>query len=145
MAKSTHSIIIGRAEKISLPEHGIELVPAKIDTGAWRTSIWASESVEEDGVLKYKLFGEGSDFYTGEVIETEDFQTVSVENSFGHAEERYVVPMKIKLGTKTVTTQVTLADRSKKWYPVLVGRKLLRNKYMVDVSLGDPLEKDYED
>jgi hypothetical protein len=62
-----------------------------------------------------------------------------VANSFGHREMRYVVKLQLKLGGKTIVGTFTLSDRSKKTYPILIGRKLLNRKFLVDVSKGSPL------
>jgi hypothetical protein len=52
---------------------------------------------------------------------------------------RYVVKLQLKLGGKTIVGTFTLSDRSKKTYPILIGRKLLNRKFLVDVSKGSPL------
>jgi hypothetical protein len=132
--------IVGRAERIDFPDAGIKAVPAKIDTGAFRSSIWASDVVEKNGVLSFKLLGSESPYYSGKTCETTQFEIVDVENSFGHKEDRYSVYLRVRLGSKLIKSNFTLADRGKKTYPVLIGRKLLRGRYLVDVSEGQPLE-----
>jgi len=132
--------IVGRAERIDFPEGKIVGVPAKIDTGAYRSSVWASDIREENGLLKFKLLGPESAYYSGEECETDKFEIVEVENSFGHKENRYSISLRVRLGPKVVRSNFTLADRSKKTYPVLIGRKLLRGRYIVDVSEGQPLD-----
>ncbi len=132
--------VVGRAERIDFPEAGLRGVPAKIDTGAYRSSVWASDIRVEGDRLRFKLLGPGAKQYTGEDISIEDFEVVEVENSFGHKEDRYSISLKVRLGPKTVRSNFTLADRSKKTYPVLIGRKLLRGRYIVDVSEGQPIE-----
>lgn len=132
--------IVGRAERMNFPDADIVGVPSKIDTGAFRSSVWASDIREENGVLKFKLLGPESEYYSGKDCETTKYEVVEVENSFGHKEDRYSVYLRVRLGPKTVRSNFTLADRSKKTYPVLVGRKLLRGRYIVDVSEGQPLD-----
>jgi hypothetical protein len=51
--------VVGRAELISFPELELANVPARIDTGAKTSSIWASSVTMKDGVLSVVLFGEG--------------------------------------------------------------------------------------
>lgn len=136
-----HKAILGRAERIDFPEMGIFGVPAKIDTGAYRTAVWASDIREENGYLKFKLFGPSSEYYTGQDYSAKKFRTVEVESSFGHKEHRYALKMQVQIGRdREITTDVTLADRSKKPYPILVGRKLLCGRYLVDVSEGEPIK-----
>ena len=134
--------IIGRVEKISFPELDIKNVHAKIDTGADLSSIWATGVHEENGVLRFKLFGKKSPFYTGKQIEFQapHYLLTRIANSFGHREMRYVVKLQLKLGGKIIVGTFTLSDRSKKTYPILIGRKLLNRKFLVDVSKGSPLK-----
>lgn len=132
---------IGRAERISFPELGIGNVPAKIDTGADLSSVWATAVKEKDGVLSFKLFGPKSRLYTGKVIRVNapDYLLTRIASSFGHKEMRYVVKLQVKLGDRTIKGSFSLSDRSRKTYPVLIGRKLLNGKFLVDVSRGNPL------
>lgn len=136
--------IIGRVEKISLPGIDIEGIFAKVDTGAHRSAIDCKKVYEEDGVLKFVLFRKGSKHHDGVVHEEEKFKTITIHNSFGESEERYEVKLKAKIGTKVFKTPFTLADRSKKLYPILIGRKTLQNRFLVDVSEGQPDPDDHE-
>lgn len=138
--------IIGRVEKISFPDAGVKDVRAKIDTGADVSSIWATSIQENDGMLKFKLFSRSSPHYTGEEmrIPQPHYLLTRIANSFGHKELRYVVKLTVIIGGKTLNGTFTLSDRSKKTYPILIGRKLLNRKFLVDVSKGSPL-KDLED
>ncbi|MDN5275485.1 MAG: ribosomal protein modification protein RimK [Candidatus Saccharibacteria bacterium] len=136
--------IIGRAEKVAFPELGAKMVPTKIDTGADSSSIWAHVTKVEDERLKVVFFSPESPYYTGDehVFEKGDFVITRVSNSFGQRELRYKVTLKIKVHNRVINGTFTLADRSKKLYPVLIGRSLLKKKFLVDVSLGSPLRKE---
>lgn len=129
-------VVIGRAEDVDLIEYAAN-VPAKIDTGAFRSSIHATNiKVAKDGreaVLRCTLLGHPC--HTKKyAFETKKFKQVTVTNSFGHEEKRYEVSIKIKLGPKVVMTSFTLANRSKNLFPILIGRTLLKGRYVVDVS-----------
>lgn len=132
---------IGRAERIELPDYGIFGVPAKVDTGADSSSIWASGIIEENDELRFVLFAPGSPYHTGKeiVLKKGDYTVTRVANSFGHRELRYKVKLKIKVKERLVRAAFTLADRSKKTYPILLGRRLMKGKFLVDVQTGDPL------
>ena len=140
MAKS-YKTIIGRAEPIDFQVEGDEYltIPAKIDTGAYSSSVWASNIREEGDELVFELFGKGHEAYTGKEIRLSKFQKVKIENSFGKSESRYGVILRVRFCGKKVSTFFTLADRSKKIYPILIGRKLLKGRYLVDVSIGNPI------
>lgn len=133
-------LVIGRAERVDFPDAEVFSVHGKIDTGAYRSSVWASDIREENGVLKFKILGPESKAYSGKDCETTEYEVVEVENSFGQKEDRYSVYLRVKVGAKTTRTNFTLADRSVKTYPVLIGRRLLRGRYLVDVSEGEPLD-----
>jgi len=132
---------IGRAERVRLPQHGDMLIPAKVDTGADTSSIWASDVREHDGMLEFVLFGKGSQYYTGQTLTVPPsaYRVTTIANSFGHRELRFVVKLHVVLGGRLVRASFTLADRSSKVYPILIGRRLLKNKFVVDVAQGSPL------
>ena len=141
MKQPDKKIIIGRVEKITFPELGLKNVHAKIDTGADVSSIWATGIHEHNGVLKFKLFGRKSPHYTGKEIEftVPHYLLTRIASSFGHRELRYVVKLQINLGGRVIVGTFTLADRGKKTYPILIGRKLLNRKFLVDVAKGTPM------
>lgn len=134
---SKYPVIIGRSETIDIVGCASG-VPAKIDTGAFRSAIHSSEikvTKNKNGVevLTAKLLGHPLAKKSTR-MEFERFDTVVVTNSFGHKEQRYEVRLRVKLGPKVVTTLFTLADRSNNFFPILVGRKLLKRRYIVDSS-----------
>jgi hypothetical protein len=133
--------IIGRAEKLNFPELEISDVPARIDTGAKTSSLWASEVVERDGKLTAVLFGQGNPAHTGQPVTFTEFDTTIVASSTGHTQERYKVRLLVKLKGKKVRAWFTLADRSTQVYPVLIGRNVLLGKFVVDVKKGHVLKE----
>lgn len=130
--------IIGRADRIDLPEQGLLRVPIKVDTGAKTSAIWASNIQEVDGVLRFAFFGPKSPLYTGEVHSFTEFERVVVASSIGAPQARYKITLLIKMRGKKIRASFTLADRSQQAYPVLIGRNALRGKFVVDVQSGRP-------
>jgi hypothetical protein len=138
------TITIGRAEKIYLLDYLHKPAVAKVDTGADLSSIWATQIHEENGTLVFCLLGPESAEYTGESVRLPEgtYSITRVANSFGQRELRYMVKLRIKLAGRVVLASFTLADRSKKTYPILLGRRLLQGKFVVDVSKGHPLRQE---
>lgn len=136
--------LIGRAEKATFPDLGVKQVPVKIDTGADACSIWASATEFENNRLHVIFFDKGSAWYSGDehVFKKGEYTITRVANSFGHRQIRYKVKLSIKLKGRPIRGSFTLSDRSNKLYPVLIGRTLLKNKFVVDVSKGSPLRKE---
>jgi hypothetical protein len=133
--------LIGRAEKIDLIDLGFSRVPAKVDTGADASSIWAHSVGVEGDKLEVIFFGPESDYYDGQVhkFPKSAYTMTRVSSSFGQREIRYKLKLKIKVKGRVINGSFTLSDRSAKLYPVLLGRSLLKHKFIVDVSKGRPL------
>jgi len=132
-----HKVVIGRSESLHFMNYAMSDIPAKVDTGAYRSAVHADKiRLSEDGkTLHFRLLG-GHPVCGALATEmsTDDFKIVSISNSFGQTEERYEVKLKVKLGPKVFQTTFSLADRSKKIYPILLGRKMLNNRFLVDTS-----------
>ena len=143
MEKQDNLLIIGRAELVEFPSLGLSKIPAKTDTGADSSSIWASKVTEKDNNLFVVFFGPSSEFYTGEVIRfrQSSYSLVRVENSFGQREIRYKIKLPVKVKGKLIRATFTLSDRKNKTYPILLGRRMLSGKFLVDVQSGSPLKK----
>lgn len=110
-------------------------IPAKVDTGADSSSVWASHiSIDNSGQLTFALLGPSHPLYTGELITTRDYIAKQVRNSTGDVSIRYQVVLPVKIKDRKIRARFTLADRSKNRFPVLIGRKTLQNKFLVDVS-----------
>lgn len=129
--------IIGTTQYVQLPGYLDDLVPAKVDTGADNSAIWASNINEKDGELSFVLFAPKSVFYTGEVIKTNEYSMTAVKNSFGHSEYRYRIKLQLKIGSSTYKVSFNLADRSHNRFPILIGKRFLKNRFVVDVSKND--------
>lgn len=126
MSKQT----IGRNANIILPDFSAEKIPAKIDTGAFHSAIHADQIKISDGQLHYRLLGRYP-------ASTTEYNTTQVASSFGDSETRYVVPLTITLGSKTLTCEFTLANRSKRTFPILIGRELLNGEFIVDPEITE--------
>jgi len=132
--------IIGRVEKVSFPDLGIGTVHARVDTGAQTSAIWVSSAVEREGKLEVVFFGHGHPQYSGGIVHFNDYSLGMVASSNGQAEARYKVRTLVCIGGKRIRARLTLADRTTQTYPVLVGRNVLRGKFIVDVKTGEPIK-----
>jgi len=131
-----HKVVIGRAELLHFMDFEIADVPAKVDTGAYRSAVHAANiSVDDKGVLSFEILG-GHPVcgVLSKVHKTTEYSVVTIANSFGNEEQRYEVKLRVKLGPKIFKATFTLADRSKKIYPILIGRKMLNSRFLVDTS-----------
>lgn len=102
-------------------------INAKIDTGAYNSSIHAEDIRVIDEVLYCTIAGHEYIFET--------FLTKNVKSSNGIKQQRYLVVLPIKIGDTTYKIKVTLTDRSQMRLEMLIGRRFLRaNSFVVDVS-----------
>lgn len=132
--------VIGRTVVVTIDsvDHPLHL-KAKVDTGAYQSSLHV-EHVEmlldpnNNKFVRYQV----KDPETGHIqqIETYEFWRALVRNSFGIEQERFVVPMHLRINGVQYDTRVSLSDRSTQKYPLLIGRKLLRGNFLVNVELG---------
>lgn len=133
---SDQKMIIGRAEQVKFPELDDVKVHARIDSGARTSAIWGDAMVNQDGKLEVTFFGDSSKKY-----EYAEFDRQVVATSTGHIEKRYKIRLLIVLKGKKIRASFTIANRSSQVYPVLIGRNVLRGKFLVDVKVGKVLGK----
>lgn len=110
-------------------------VPAKIDTGADSSSIWATNiKIKKDGTLTFKLFGESSPFYSGKIFKRTDYKVAAVRSATGEEQIRYRTHLVVDIAGRKIRVLFNLSDRSKNNYPILIGRRSISKKFLVDVS-----------
>jgi hypothetical protein len=146
---SKYKSIIGRGEFIELPDFLLPKIPAKTDTGAYTSSIHATniKEIKKNGkkMLKFHIMDSHPSYHYSREVETAHYSSVTVSNSFGEMQERYAVNLKVKMAGKVFITEFTLADRSVKTFPVLLGRKLLNKRFLVDPNVTNIDRKTLKD
>ncbi len=127
-------VTIGRLEHIALPGIGVDRVEAKIDTGAFRSALHYQRLRlrTKDGVRQLVVTFQMGGARKVKVFRS--FKRVKVKSSNGETSRRYLISTQVKLNGHVVRTQATLFDRSDMKYQVLLGRKFLRGRFVVDVS-----------
>lgn len=120
--------IIGRREIVDFPELNVYGIYAKIDTGAYSNTLHCSGIGIKNGKLCFKVTD-------GQEHCFENYSQKKIKNSSGEAEKRYIIKTKIRIAGRTIKSIISLTDRGNMRYPVLIGRRLLKNKFVVDVSL----------
>ncbi|GAB3507567.1 RimK/LysX family protein [Spirosoma knui] len=129
--------VIGKKDLVDFPDLDLFNVQAKVDTGAYTSALHCKDvrltNVNGRTLLSFWLIDKtgasSRQFYS------DQFSKRIIRNSFGIAEQRYVIKTRIILFERPILTEFTLADRERLKNPVLLGRKLLRNRFVVDVAL----------
>lgn len=136
--------ILGRTEEVLLSELDVRPTYARVDTGAKTSAIWVSQTELTDDGLKVVFYGPESPLYTGSFITFKEFSRTVVASSNGHAQKRFKVRLLITVRKRKIRAWFTLADRSTQVYPLLIGRNILRNKFIVDVTKFAPALQNME-
>lgn len=138
MVKKSITEIIGSTDFIDLPDAAIENLPCKIDTGAAISAIHAGKIkiIEKNGqeFLSFRLLDKKHPQFNNKEFIASVFKEKRIKSSFGHAEERYQVKIRIRVFGKIYNTSFTLTDRKNMTYPLLLGKTFLKGKFLVDVA-----------
>lgn len=126
--------VIGRIDKADFPTLDLFDIDVKIDTGAYTSSIHCHKVLVVDDVLICLFYDEGHPYYNGKEIRFKEFSKTKVKSSNGVVQNRYKVKTTIVLFEKKYRISLTLSTRDDMKYPILIGRKFLSNKFMVDVT-----------
>ena len=133
--------IIGRKENINLPEWDMYAIEAKVDTGAYGCALHCHHvevvTQDDEEVLRFKLLDPHHPEYDDRFVYARQFSRKRVKNSGGQVEHRYSIKTTVRLFNKKYRTEFSLTDRQKMRYPVLIGRKFLNKRFLVDVSQQD--------
>jgi hypothetical protein len=126
--------VLGRYDRVDLPGLGLKNIHAKVDTGAYRCSLHCQSAKVIDGVLEFVLLDEEHPEFTGMKFTAHTFHERDIKNSFGEVERRYVITTTIKIFNEEITAEFSLSNRGSLKFPILLGRKILQSRYLIDVK-----------
>lgn len=130
--------ILGRKDIVSFPKFKLKNVPVKIDSGAYSSSMHCHSIrlVKEGGkeLLEVVFLDPAIEGYTGDVFRFEQFHRKVVKSSNGISEERFFVKGTVRLFNEPVETLFSLTERTGLRNPILLGRRLLNKRYLIDTS-----------
>ncbi|TWU56895.1 hypothetical protein Poly51_28130 [Rubripirellula tenax] len=137
-ATETPLVIMGWREWVRLPDLKIGHIKAKIDTGARSSSLHAFEiePFDKSGVpwVRFQVhpIQRRDDFTVHCEAEVHDVR--KIRSSSGSASNRFVILTPVLWMGETWTVELTLADRTKMGFRMLVGREAVRGRMLVDPS-----------
>jgi hypothetical protein len=130
--------IIGRKDKVDFPTLELYDVPVKIDSGAYSSSIHCSKVSELNlngkTILEVVFLDNTYHGFNDKVQTFDSFAKKKVKSSTGDEQLRYFVKLEIKLFGEELLTDFSLTTRNGLKNPVLIGRKLLNKKFLIDTS-----------
>lgn len=133
--------LVGRKDKVDFPKMRLYDIDAKIDTGAYTSAIHCHniKIAEKDNVkyVTFNLLDPSHPDYNDKRFRVPLHAKRKIKSSIGKSEERCIIKTLITLFGEKFEIELSLSDRSKMEYPVLLGRKLLKKGFVVDVSKSD--------
>lgn len=125
---------LGRSDRVDLPGLGLSDIHAKIDTGAYTSCLHCSRAEVVDGKLEFVLLDEEHPEFTGMKFTFDTYDQRIIKNSFGEKEMRYIIKTTIRIHGTVYLTQFSLSDRDSLKFPILLGRRVLKKRFLIDVS-----------
>ena len=120
--------IIGSIDKLDFPAFNLENVESRIDTGATNSSLHCTNIEKiDDKFVKCNVLGKES--FTNEISKIKE-----VKSSNGISQKRFFIKTEIIILGKTYISELSLNDRNSMSYPFLLGRDVLHENFIVDVS-----------
>ena len=131
--------LIGRKDKIDIPSLSIENIAVKIDSGAYSSSIHCSSielvQARDGNHLEVIFLDENNINFTGKKYIFNEYRKKKVKSSTGDEQERFFIQLPIVLFEKEFLTDFSLTRRNGLRNPVLLGRKLTSNHFIIDTSM----------
>ncbi|SFE91197.1 ATP-dependent zinc protease family protein [Sunxiuqinia elliptica] len=132
-------IVIGREDLANFPLLHLEGIEVKTDTGAYTSSfhchnIEIIKQNDQDRLKCHFLDPQHPKYHDKEFL-FDTFELKKVKSSNGQLEERYCITTQIQLFGELFPIELTLTERGTMKFPVLLGRKFLSKRFVVDSSL----------
>lgn len=137
--KRNNKRVIGRREVVDLPEWDLYGLDAKVDTGAYTSSLHCHhielvDSKNETRKVRFNLLDPSHEAYNEKLFTLPVFDIKDVKSSNAQKERRFVVKTSLLMFDRKYDIELSLTDRSEMKYPLLLGRRFLRKRFIVDVS-----------
>lgn len=126
--------LIGRTDVVDFPNLNLFGIEVKIDTGAYTSSFHCHDIKIENDILKCQLLDPEHHKFQDIHFEFSEFSQKKVKSSNGQIENRYLIKTEIFIFNQIYPISLTLSERGSMKYPVLLGRKFLSKKFIVDTS-----------
>ena len=127
--------IVGRKELISILDLELYDLDAKVDTGADSNAIHCDDIfIDDKKMVHFTLLDEVHEAYHGKKMVLPLYKVKKVKSSNGVLQHRPSIKVIVEFFGEKYEAVVSLTDRSDMQFPMLIGRKFLSGKFLVDVS-----------
>jgi len=126
--------IIGRKEIISILDLELFDLDAKIDTGADSSALHCDHIEIEKDIVHFTLLDEVHPAYHGKRMTLPLYKLKRVKSSNGEIQLRPSIKVSVEFMGKKYKSIISLTNRADMTFPMLIGRRFLSDRFLVDVS-----------
>tara|TARA_B100000809_G_C15066866_1_gene504506 strand:- start:153 stop:590 length:438 start_codon:yes stop_codon:yes gene_type:complete len=131
-------ITIGRIDKADFPELLLNEIDIKIDSGAYTSSIHCSNireiTINKEKFIQFKLLDPEHILYNNKEFSTKNYASKLIKSSNGISEKRFMIATEIIIFDQVFPIHLTLSERKNMKFPILLGRKFLNKKVVIDTA-----------
>jgi hypothetical protein len=128
--------VIGWREWVQLPDLGVFVIKAKVDTGAATSSLHAFrlERFDKEGMphVRFEIHPRQRSKKPSIECEALVVRETAVRNPGGRTELRPVIASTLVIAGQPIEALINLTGRDEMGYRMLLGRRTLRNRFVVD-------------
>jgi hypothetical protein len=128
--------IVGKKETISIVDLELYDIDAKVDTGADSNALHCDfiDVDEKNNTVSFTLLDEIHEAYHGKRMSFPLHKIKKVRSSNGQLQLRPSIKVSVKFFGKRYKSIISLTNRSDMKFPMLIGRRFLKDRFLVDVS-----------
>lgn len=126
--------IVGRREFISIIDLELFNLDAKVDTGADSNALHCDHIEIEDDKVSFTLLDEVHEAYHGKRMTFPIYKIKKIKSSNGTVQMRPSIKVSVKFMGKNYKSVISLTNRADMKFPMLIGRRFLKDRFLVDVS-----------
>ncbi len=130
--------MVGWQEWVALPEFGVEKLRAKLDTGAYLSSLHAEQirmiTRDQADWVQFRVVQARNQVSDDVLLEAKLIDYKNIRSSSGHVEARPVVATLIELAGHCWPIELSLTCRASLEFRLLLGRSVIANRCLVDCS-----------
>lgn len=126
--------IVGRKEIISIVDLHLVDLDAKVDTGADSNALHCDDIEIENNIVHFTLLDEIHPAYHGKRLSLPLYKLKKVKSSNGETQLRPSIKVSVLFMGKRYKSVISLTNRADMKFPMLIGRRFLKDRFLVDVS-----------
>lgn len=107
---------------------------AKVDTGADSNALHCDDIEIEEDKVSFTLLDEIHTSYHGKRMTLPIYKIKRVKSSNGTVQIRPSIKVSVEFFGKKYKSIISLTNRADMKFPMLIGRRFLKDKFLVDVS-----------